>query len=145
MLSITARLGLTSAFGFPTQGGGGRINELTLDQWRKIQAVNYDSVFYAMKAVGPIFEAQGSGSFIATTSISAHIVNVPLDQVSRPLRLRTSAQGLIADFNSYRPPTTRPRPVSCTCASRSPATGACLPVSTRSRPGEHAIRTWTSS
>ncbi|BGP54397.1 hypothetical protein JCM8202_000831 [Rhodotorula sphaerocarpa] len=63
-------------------GGGGRINELTLDQWRKIQAVNYDSVFYAMKAVGPIFEAQGSGSFIATTSISAHIVNVPLDQAA---------------------------------------------------------------
>ncbi|GAA5859957.1 hypothetical protein JCM8547_003032 [Rhodosporidiobolus lusitaniae] len=61
-------------------GGSGRINELDVDKWRKIQAVNYDSVFYAMKAVGPIFEAQGSGSFIATTSISARIVNVPLDQ-----------------------------------------------------------------
>ncbi|GAA6045832.1 hypothetical protein NBRC10513_005239 [Rhodotorula toruloides] len=61
-------------------GGSGRIKDLSLEQWRKIQAVNYDSVFYAMKAVGPIFEAQGSGSFIATTSISAHIVNVPLDQ-----------------------------------------------------------------
>ncbi|GAA5887450.1 hypothetical protein JCM6882_002534 [Rhodosporidiobolus microsporus] len=61
-------------------GGSGRINELPLDKWRKIQAVNFDSVYYAMKAVGPVFEAQGSGSFIATTSISAHIVNVPLDQ-----------------------------------------------------------------
>ena len=64
------------------KGGSGRINDLSLEQWRKIQSVNYDSVFYAMKAVGPIFEQQGSGSFIATTSISAHIVNVPLDQVS---------------------------------------------------------------
>ncbi|GAA6000284.1 hypothetical protein JCM10207_007940 [Rhodosporidiobolus poonsookiae] len=61
-------------------GGSGRITELDLDAWRKIQAVNYDSIFYAMKAVGPIFEEQGSGSFIATTSISARIVNVPLDQ-----------------------------------------------------------------
>lgn len=67
---------------FCFQGGSGRINDLSLEQWRKIQSVNYDSVFYAMKAVGPIFEQQGSGSFIATTSISAHIVNVPLDQVS---------------------------------------------------------------
>ncbi|BGO90134.1 hypothetical protein JCM10020v2_001770 [Rhodotorula toruloides] len=65
---------------FIANGGSGRIKDLSLEQWRKIQAVNYDSVFYAMKAVGPIFEAQGSGSFIATTSISAHIVNVPLDQ-----------------------------------------------------------------
>ncbi|BGP14361.1 hypothetical protein JCM10213_004488 [Rhodosporidiobolus nylandii] len=61
-------------------GGSGRITELDEEKWRKIQAVNYDSVYYAMKAVGPIFEAQGSGSFIATTSISARIVNVPLDQ-----------------------------------------------------------------
>ncbi|GAA5905575.1 hypothetical protein JCM5296_003107 [Sporobolomyces johnsonii] len=61
-------------------GGSGRINELSVEEWRKIQAVNFDAVFYAAKAVGPVFEAQGSGSFIATTSISAHIVNVPLDQ-----------------------------------------------------------------
>ncbi|GAA5931953.1 uncharacterized protein JCM15063_001082 [Sporobolomyces koalae] len=61
-------------------GGSGRVNELSVEQWRKIQNVNLDSVFYAAKAVGPVFEAQGSGSFIATTSISAHIVNIPLDQ-----------------------------------------------------------------
>ncbi|GAA5976722.1 hypothetical protein JCM11641_005673 [Rhodosporidiobolus odoratus] len=61
-------------------GGSGRINELEPEKWRKIQSVNYDSIYYAMRAVGPIFEAQGSGSFIATTSISARIVNVPLDQ-----------------------------------------------------------------
>ncbi|GAA5946324.1 hypothetical protein JCM3775_007104 [Rhodotorula graminis] len=61
-------------------GGSGRIGELDLDQWRRIQAVNYDAVFYAMKVLAPVFEAQGNGSFIATTSISARIVNVPLDQ-----------------------------------------------------------------
>ncbi|GAA5854640.1 hypothetical protein JCM5353_008181 [Sporobolomyces roseus] len=63
-------------------GGSGRVNELSVEEWRKIQNVNLDSVFFAAKAVGPVFEAQGSGSFIATTSISAHIVNIPLDQVS---------------------------------------------------------------
>ncbi|GAA5855742.1 hypothetical protein JCM9279_004053 [Rhodotorula babjevae] len=61
-------------------GGSGRIGELDLDHWRRIQAVNYDAVFYAMKVLAPVFEAQGNGSFIATTSISARIVNVPLDQ-----------------------------------------------------------------
>ncbi|BGP46570.1 hypothetical protein JCM10450v2_002417 [Rhodotorula kratochvilovae] len=61
-------------------GGSGRVGELEIDQWRRIQAVNYDSVFFAMKVLAPIFEAQGNGSFIATTSISARIVNVPLDQ-----------------------------------------------------------------
>jgi len=66
---------------FSSQGGSGRIGELSIEQWRRIQAVNYDAVFYAMKVLAPVFEAQGSGSFIATTSISARIVNVPLDQV----------------------------------------------------------------
>lgn len=65
-------------------GGSGRIGELDLDHWRRIQAVNYDAVFYAMKVLAPVFEAQGNGSFIATTSISARIVNVPLDQVRPP-------------------------------------------------------------
>ena len=70
------------------------------EDWHKGQQANYYSVFYAMKAVGPHFKAQGafsvrhrglcarsdasfsagSGSFIATTSISAHIVNIPVDQ-----------------------------------------------------------------
>ncbi|GAA6057825.1 hypothetical protein JCM3770_004294 [Rhodotorula araucariae] len=63
-------------------GGSGRIGELELEQWRRINAVNYDAVFYAMKVLAPIFEAQGNGSFIATTSISARIVNVPLDQAA---------------------------------------------------------------
>jgi hypothetical protein len=29
---------------FCVQGGSGRINDLSLEQWRKIQSVNYDSV-----------------------------------------------------------------------------------------------------
>lgn len=70
-------------------GGSGRIGELDLDHWRRIQAVNYDAVFYAMKVLAPVFEAQGNGSFIATTSISARIVNVPLDQVRLALALST--------------------------------------------------------
>ncbi|KAK4052941.1 hypothetical protein OIO90_004065 [Microbotryomycetes sp. JL221] len=64
-------------------GGGvpGSIDEsYSLQAWHDTQAVNLHSTFYAAKAVAPIFKAQKSGSFIATTSISAHIVNVPYDQ-----------------------------------------------------------------
>ncbi|KAM0792105.1 hypothetical protein ACM66B_004809 [Microbotryomycetes sp. NB124-2] len=66
-------------------GGGvpGSIDEnYPLEGWHKTQAVNLHSTFYAAKAVAPIFKAQGSGSFIATTSISARIVNVPYDQAA---------------------------------------------------------------
>lgn len=63
-------------------GGGvpGSIVDLAVEDWHKTQAVNLHSTFYAAKAVGAIFKEQGSGSFIATTSISARIVNIPYDQ-----------------------------------------------------------------
>lgn len=64
-------------------GGGvpGSIDEnYDLESWNKTMSVNLHSTFYAAKAVAPIFREQGSGSFIATTSISASIVNVPYPQ-----------------------------------------------------------------
>ncbi|GAA6034910.1 hypothetical protein JCM8097_009362 [Rhodosporidiobolus ruineniae] len=63
-------------------GGSGPIIDVDEEKWRKVNGVNVDAVFYAMKAVGPVFKEQGKGSFIATTSISARIVNVPLPQAT---------------------------------------------------------------
>ncbi|KJX95083.1 hypothetical protein TI39_contig4134g00024 [Zymoseptoria brevis] len=39
-----------------------------------------DGVFYCAKYAGAIFKSQGFGNLIITSSISAHIVNVPVDQ-----------------------------------------------------------------
>lgn len=63
------------------QGVPGSINpDYPLEAWHKTQSVNLHSTFYAARECARIFKAQGSGSFIATTSISARIVNVPYDQ-----------------------------------------------------------------
>lgn len=39
-----------------------------------------DGVFYCAKYAGEVFKKQGSGNLIITSSMSAHIVNVPVDQ-----------------------------------------------------------------
>ncbi|KAG8631362.1 hypothetical protein KVT40_000502 [Elsinoe batatas] len=56
------------------------ILEQTLDEYRAQMAVNVDGVFYCAKYAGAVFKRQGSGNLIITSSISAHIVNVPVDQ-----------------------------------------------------------------
>lgn len=39
-----------------------------------------NGVVYCAKYVGEVFKRQGSGNLIITSSMSAHIVNVPVDQ-----------------------------------------------------------------
>ncbi|RAL07925.1 short chain dehydrogenase [Aspergillus homomorphus CBS 101889] len=56
------------------------ILEQTLDEYRKQMSVNVDGVVYCAKSVGDIFKHQGFGNLIITSSMSAHIVNVPVDQ-----------------------------------------------------------------
>ncbi|CAG9990569.1 unnamed protein product [Clonostachys byssicola] len=56
------------------------ILEQTLDEYRKQMSVNVDGVVYCSKSVGAIFKQQGFGNLIITSSMSAHIVNVPVDQ-----------------------------------------------------------------
>lgn len=56
------------------------ILEQTLDEYKKQMSVNVDGVVHCAKYAGPIFKSQGNGSFIITSSMSAHIVNVPTDQ-----------------------------------------------------------------
>lgn len=41
----------------------------SLEDWRRILAVNLDGVFLGMRAVGPVMAAQGSGSIINLSSI----------------------------------------------------------------------------
>lgn len=45
----------------------------SLDDWRRILAVNLDGVFLGMRAVGPVMAAQGSGSIINISSIMGKV------------------------------------------------------------------------
>ncbi|KAF8455140.1 hypothetical protein BGX38DRAFT_1267413 [Terfezia claveryi] len=48
-----------------------------VEHYKKVVATDLDSVYYSALAAGKYFKKQGSGSFIATASISGHIVNIP--------------------------------------------------------------------
>ncbi|KAG2417990.1 L-xylulose reductase [Aspergillus terreus] len=56
------------------------ILETTLEEYRKQMSVNVDGVLYCAKYVGEVFRQQGFGNLIITSSMSGHIVNVPVDQ-----------------------------------------------------------------
>jgi sorbose reductase len=56
------------------------ILEQTIEEYRKQMSVNLDGVFFCAKYAGEVFKNQGRGNLIITSSISAHIVNVPVDQ-----------------------------------------------------------------
>ncbi|KAB8271693.1 hypothetical protein BDV30DRAFT_213158 [Aspergillus minisclerotigenes] len=56
------------------------ILEQTLEEYRKQMSVNVDGVVACAKYAGEVFQRQGSGNLIITSSMSAHIVNVPTDQ-----------------------------------------------------------------
>ncbi|KAJ5222316.1 short-chain dehydrogenase [Penicillium citrinum] len=56
------------------------ILEQTLDEYHKQMSVNVDGIVHCSKFVGEIFKRQGFGNLIITSSMSAHIVNVPTDQ-----------------------------------------------------------------
>lgn len=56
------------------------ITEQTVEEYRAQMAVNVDGVFFCAKHAGTLFQRQGFGNLIITSSISARIVNVPVDQ-----------------------------------------------------------------
>ena len=56
------------------------ILETSVDEYKKQMSVNVDGVVYCAKYAGEVFRKQKSGNLIITSSISAHIVNVPVDQ-----------------------------------------------------------------
>ncbi|KAJ5895031.1 short-chain dehydrogenase [Penicillium taxi] len=56
------------------------ILEQTLEEYRTQMSVNVDGIVHCSKYVGSLFKDQGYGNLIITSSMSAHIVNVPVDQ-----------------------------------------------------------------
>ncbi|KAF1917784.1 hypothetical protein BDU57DRAFT_177185 [Ampelomyces quisqualis] len=52
----------------------------SLDSYRNLMATNVDGVVFSAKYAGQVFRSQGFGNLILTSSISAHVVNVPVDQ-----------------------------------------------------------------
>lgn len=48
-----------------------------VEEYNKVVRSDLDGVFYCAHAAGRWFKKQGSGSFIATASMSGHIVNLP--------------------------------------------------------------------
>lgn len=75
----------------------GAMIEGALDHYRDVMAINLDGVFYCARAAGRVWKRQftegtdafgnklenySKGSFIATSSMSGHIVNIPLVQTA---------------------------------------------------------------
>ncbi|OKL59754.1 hypothetical protein UA08_04498 [Talaromyces atroroseus] len=56
------------------------ILEQKLEEYHKQISVNVDGVVFCSKYAGEVFKRQGCGNLIITSSMSAHIVNVPTDQ-----------------------------------------------------------------
>ncbi|CEJ58375.1 Putative Short-chain dehydrogenase [Penicillium brasilianum] len=56
------------------------ILEQTLSEYHNQMSVNVDGIVYCAKYAGHVFQRQGFGNLIITSSMSAHIVNVPVDQ-----------------------------------------------------------------
>lgn len=56
------------------------ILEMSIEEYRHLVSVNFDGTFFCAKYAGAIFKKQGFGNLIINASISAHIVNVPVDQ-----------------------------------------------------------------
>ncbi|KAL4779744.1 hypothetical protein BJX76DRAFT_69057 [Aspergillus varians] len=54
--------------------------DTTLPEYKKQLSVNVDGIVYCAKYAGEVFARQHSGNLIITSSMSAHIVNVPTDQ-----------------------------------------------------------------
>jgi len=54
--------------------------ETTIKEHRKQMSVNINGTFFCTKYVGEVFKKQGWGNLIITSSVSVHIVIIPLDQ-----------------------------------------------------------------
>lgn len=56
------------------------ILEMSMEEYHLLNRVNVDGVYHCARAAGFVFKKQGSGNLIITSSMSARIVNVPVDQ-----------------------------------------------------------------
>lgn len=65
-----------------TKGAILDVGQEGVEHYKKVVATDLDSVYYSALATGKYFKKQGSGSFIATASMSGHIVNIPQMQTA---------------------------------------------------------------
>ncbi|KAK3166647.1 hypothetical protein OEA41_009772 [Lepraria neglecta] len=65
--------------GIPVRAG---VLEASIEDWHHVMDVDLNGALYVARATGFVFQKQGNGSLIFTTSMSAHIVNTPRQQVS---------------------------------------------------------------
>ncbi|KAK9454991.1 hypothetical protein V1511DRAFT_379415 [Dipodascopsis uninucleata] len=65
-----------------TWTAGALIDPPDHSEWHKLMDVNINGSYYVAKCAGIQFKKQGFGSLIFTSSISAHIVNVPQRQTA---------------------------------------------------------------
>jgi sorbose reductase len=54
--------------------------ETTVEEYRKQMSLNVDGTFFCAKYAGEVFKKQDRGNLMITSSVSAHIVNVPLEE-----------------------------------------------------------------
>ena len=56
--------------------------DMTLDQWRKMMAINLEAVYLCAREEAKVMSRGGYGKIINTASMSAHIVNTPQKQAA---------------------------------------------------------------
>ena len=57
--------------------GGALLEQEGDDMWNHVLDLDLNSIYHLSKAVGKIFQKNCKGSYIITSSMSAHIVNIP--------------------------------------------------------------------
>lgn len=63
--------------GIPTKASG---LDDRIEDWDNVRAVDFDGVYYCMRAAGRVFRDQKRGVGIITASMSGHAANVPQEQ-----------------------------------------------------------------
>ena len=56
--------------------------DMTLDQWRRMMAINLEAVYLCAREEAKVMSRAGYGKIINTASMSAHIVNTPQKQAA---------------------------------------------------------------
>lgn len=54
----------------------------SVEEWHDVIQTDLNGAYHCAKAVGPHFQARGTGSFVITASMSGHIANYPQEQTS---------------------------------------------------------------
>lgn len=94
-------------------GGIGTIEDTTLEEWRRVHAVNLDSVFFGTKAALPLMRQHPPGSIVILSSISGIVAarnlaaynssKAAVRHLSKSIALHCARQGYGIRCNSVHP------------------------------------------